>query len=322
VYDADEHLIAEVDGTGTTLVEYIWLGDTPVAVLRNGVLYYVYTDHLNTPRAVTDTANTMRWTWHSEPFGSSLPNENPSGVAPFKLNLRFPGQYYDVESGLHYNYFRDYDPQTGRYVQSDPIGLAGGYNTYVYAHGGPLNEIDPSGLFTVRDAAGFLPVLGSSLDAYDAFKCGNYGWAAINVGLAVVDITGAGALAKGLTVGTMKFSSRLAIREVYTNSANWNEMRRGLQRIEEISKNTWSTPRRNWLTTDHIFIKQRYGLPHNITNHPANLQTEVSQSLNSQFEYMGALERALYLPNWMKLSAAGVASYSTGLAVGSGCGCH
>jgi RHS repeat-associated protein len=146
VYDADEHLIAEVDGAGTTLVEYIWLGDTPVAVLRNGVLYYVYTDHLNAPRAVTDTANTIRWTWYSEPFGSSLPNENPSGVAAFKLNLRFPGQYYDVESGLHYNYFRYYDPQTGRYVQSDPIGIKGGINTYGYVGSNPMNGIDPLGL--------------------------------------------------------------------------------------------------------------------------------------------------------------------------------
>jgi RHS repeat-associated protein len=145
VYDADEHLIAEVDGAGTTLVEYIWLGDTPVAVLRNGVLYYVYTDHLNTPRAVTDTANTIRWTWHSEPFGSSSPNENPSGVAAFKLNLRFPGQYYDVESGLHYNYFRDYDPQTGRYVMSDPIGINGGINTYGYANEAPLEYFDRFG---------------------------------------------------------------------------------------------------------------------------------------------------------------------------------
>ncbi len=146
VHDINGHLIAELYGAGTTLIEYVWLGDTPVAILQNGVLYYIYTDHLNTPRSVTDTANAIRWTWHSEPFGSALANESPSGLTTFKFNLRFPGQYYDVESGLHYNYYRDYDPQTGRYIQSDPIGLAGGINTYAYVGGNPLNNVDPSGL--------------------------------------------------------------------------------------------------------------------------------------------------------------------------------
>ncbi|MEB3943540.1 RHS repeat-associated core domain-containing protein, partial [Pseudomonas aeruginosa] len=67
-----------------------------------------------------------------------------------QVNLRFPGQYYDAESGLHYNYFRDYDPETGRYVESDPIGLSGGVNTYGYVQGAPLNRIDPLGLAAIE----------------------------------------------------------------------------------------------------------------------------------------------------------------------------
>ncbi|UTW46643.1 RHS repeat-associated core domain-containing protein [bacterium SCSIO 12696] len=60
-------------------------------------------------------------------------------------NLRFPGQYFDEESGLHYNYFRDYDPATGRYIQSDPIGLGGGISTYGYALQSPVMYFDPDG---------------------------------------------------------------------------------------------------------------------------------------------------------------------------------
>ena len=91
--------------------------------------------------------NTTRWSWKSDPFGKTAANDDPDGDnVRFEFNLRFAGQYYDVETGLHYNYFRDYDPSTGRYVQSDPIGLAGGLNTYGYVYGNPLYWIDRFGL--------------------------------------------------------------------------------------------------------------------------------------------------------------------------------
>ena len=83
---------------------------------------------------------------NTEPFGNSLPNENPSGLGNFTCNLRLPGQYFYKEANTHYNYFRDYDPAIGRYVQSDPIGLWGGLNTYTYVGNRPLTYIDPNGL--------------------------------------------------------------------------------------------------------------------------------------------------------------------------------
>jgi RHS repeat-associated protein len=131
--------------------ETIWLGDTPVATIRpktGGVdIFYVHADHLNTPRKVTRPSdNKLRWRWDPTPFGTATPNQNPQNLGAFGYNLRFPGQYYDAESGLNYNYFRDYDPQTGRYVQSDPIGLLGGLNTYSYVAGAPLTHVDPKGL--------------------------------------------------------------------------------------------------------------------------------------------------------------------------------
>ena len=105
------------------------------------------TSPLNTPRAARDEAGTLVWRWASDAFGSTLPAEDPDGDGQGAIvNLRYPGQYYDQETGLHYNYFRYYDPSTGRYVTSDPIGLNGGLNTYAYVENNPVSAIDPTGL--------------------------------------------------------------------------------------------------------------------------------------------------------------------------------
>src|SRR5262249_8843061 len=111
-------------------------------------VFYVWPDHLGTPRQVSDVNNQSRWEWaHNDPFGNNVPNENPGGLGTFTYNLRFPGQYYDAETGKHYNYYRDYDSSLGRYLQSDPIGLDGGLNTFGYVSANPLAFIDPRGLF-------------------------------------------------------------------------------------------------------------------------------------------------------------------------------
>jgi RHS repeat-associated protein len=87
------------------------------------------------------------WRWdNTDPFGANIPNENPNGAGQFSFNLRFLGQYFDRETNTHYNINRDYDPATGRYVKSDPIGLRGGINTYTYVNGNPLSKVDPLGL--------------------------------------------------------------------------------------------------------------------------------------------------------------------------------
>jgi RHS repeat-associated protein len=113
-------------------------------------VYYIHSDHLDTPRAVTNAQNQVIWQNPplSEPFGSGAPDEDPDGDGiPFTLNLRFPGQYFDQETNAHYNTYRDhYFPNLGRYGQSDPIGLYGGINTYAYVNGSPLVYVDPDGL--------------------------------------------------------------------------------------------------------------------------------------------------------------------------------
>lgn len=112
----------------------------------SGELLYIHNDALGTPQAMTDESGNVVWTAETDPFGGAKVNEDPDGDGKnIELNARFPGQYNDKETGLHYNYARYYDPGTGRYLSSDPIGLKGGLNTYAYVGGNPLSRIDPDG---------------------------------------------------------------------------------------------------------------------------------------------------------------------------------
>ena len=110
-------------------------------------IYYIHTDHLGTPKMLTDESGTTVWKATHLPFGEAAVDEDPDGDgAKVTFNLRFPGQYYDAETGLHYNYYRYYDSSTGRYLESDLVGLSGGLNTYAYVGGNPLRYTDPQGL--------------------------------------------------------------------------------------------------------------------------------------------------------------------------------
>lgn len=104
-------------------------------------------DHLNTPRLIANQAQQAVWrNDNTEPFADSVPDENPSGLGAFEFPLRFAGQYADKETGRLQNWHRDLDPTSGRYVESDLVGLAGGINTYLYERANPLSLIDPDGL--------------------------------------------------------------------------------------------------------------------------------------------------------------------------------
>jgi RHS repeat-associated protein len=140
-YDETGNLLLETNGAGSALVEYIWLGSQRIAMVQGGSVYFTHSDHLGTPQLLTNSAGTVVWAADYKPFG-----EATMTTATIENNLRFPGQYYDAETQLHYNYFRDYDPTLGRYIQSDPIGLDGGVNTYVYANLNPTINTDPKGL--------------------------------------------------------------------------------------------------------------------------------------------------------------------------------
>ncbi len=112
-----------------------------------------HADHLGPPRAITRASDNAKvWEWRNDdPFGNNPPNEDPASTGTsFRYNLRFPGQIADSETGTYQNYYRDYDPTTGRYPQSDPIGLeSGSLNTYSYVGGDPISFIDPDGLMEI-----------------------------------------------------------------------------------------------------------------------------------------------------------------------------
>jgi RHS repeat-associated protein len=196
MYDEAGHLLGEYNSTGALVQETVWLGDTPVATLRpNGAsitIYYVHSDHLNTPKIVTRPSdNKQAWRWDQDPFGTVVPVQNPQGLGTFVYNLRYPGQYYDSETGLNYNYARDYDAQIGRYVENDPIGLAGGSNVYAYVGGNPIRRVDPFGL-TEQDVG----IIQQYIDQHfpDIHRSGGYQYGDLSE-----DESGSTAVGSGIT---------------------------------------------------------------------------------------------------------------------------
>jgi RHS repeat-associated protein len=150
-------------------IEYLYLpteGGTAqlIGIYKGGRFYAVHTDHLGTPRRITDDAGQVVWQWAYSAFGDNKPSgvlkatANPKAALTnvptllkattptLAMNLRFPGQYFDEESNLGYNYFRSYRAAMGRFDQADPIGLDGGLNRYSYVGGNPLMYTDPEGL--------------------------------------------------------------------------------------------------------------------------------------------------------------------------------
>ena len=146
-YDAGGRMLGEYRQDGSAIQETVFLGDIPVATIRDGLVYEVHTDHTGTPQFVTNGSGEIVWRWDSVPFGESAVDEDPDGDGvQFRYDYRFPGQVHDSETELYYNYYRYYDPSTGRYMKSDPIGIGGGLSTYAYAGNSPTNLIDPKGL--------------------------------------------------------------------------------------------------------------------------------------------------------------------------------
>lgn len=167
LYDEEGSLVGEYGMGGANSGgqgQYFYLptasGPMPIAAEIDGLLYAIHADHLNTPRQLTQQGGQPAWQWAYSAYGdeaptlgarrftdeTTKPTTGSTGIPPVRFNLRYPGQYFDEETGLHYNWHRSYDPRVGRYTQGDPIGLQGGWNRMAYVEGNPLGAIDPEGL--------------------------------------------------------------------------------------------------------------------------------------------------------------------------------
>ena len=149
-------LVEETTATGGLIRDYIH-GESLMLVAQVDAqrsaqgkttenISYLYADHLQTPRLATSAVGSVVWRWDGDGFG------DVAATGSAEINIRFPGQYHDAESGLHYNYYRYYGPTTGRYLSSDLIGLGGGMNTYVYAMLNPITKVDRFGLLSPSEA--------------------------------------------------------------------------------------------------------------------------------------------------------------------------
>jgi len=144
-------LLSETRNTKTTTYVYEQFGFTPVAQIdSSNNIHYYHNDHLGTPRELTDQEGNITWEAQYTTWGNTVKVEYKQTESKIHEDvqqqpLRFQGQYYDHETGLHYNRFRYYDPDIGRFISQDPIGLMGGVNNYQYAPN-PMGWIDPLGL--------------------------------------------------------------------------------------------------------------------------------------------------------------------------------
>jgi len=150
LHDEAGHWIGDYDASGRPIQQAAWLDDIPVALIDGDAIRDIQSDHLGSPRVVIDRATDKAiWNWSitGDVFGNDKPDEDPDhDGTPYVLDMRFPGQRFDATTKLFQNGWRDYDPSSGRYVQSDPIGLAGGISTFAYAGSNPVALTDPLGL--------------------------------------------------------------------------------------------------------------------------------------------------------------------------------
>ncbi|WP_167858444.1 RHS repeat-associated core domain-containing protein [Methylobacterium nonmethylotrophicum] len=314
IHDVWDHVLVETNGAGQAVREYIWVGDIPVAVVDSSAgaasptLLWVHVDHLGRPELMTDATKAVKWKAVYEPFGAVS-----SITGPAALQMRFPGQWFQLEAGLAYNWNRHYDATTGRYTQVDPLGLPDGPSRYAYAGGNPIGYVDQNGEFF------FIPsLLGAGIGALTdvgfqlvlnggEFKCVDWGQVGVSAGL--------GALGGGLGSLTRR------VRDA-TEFSHWIPARyvRPLSRSGK-NANPYYMPSLDVpIVRDFVnsTLNGNYVSPsmHALTDPYRHLT-----GMTAADKLHPALQQLLRIPGWLGGSVAGSAAGSANSAFNKDCTC-
>ncbi|MCO7225902.1 RHS repeat-associated core domain-containing protein [Pleionea sp. CnH1-48] len=310
-YDLNGKLLAEYDSQGQVIKEYVYLNNEPLGLIQSDQTYFYHNDHQGTPIALTNQQKGVVWQAQYDVFGSA--NISNNGI---ENNLRFAGQYFDSESGLHYNWHRYYDPKLGRYITSDPIGLAGGINTYVYALNNPVMNIDPTGEAVPLILWG----LGSAALDFGIQMATNGGnikcvrwW---EVGLAGAMGAFGGAWHRGL------FRHSVSGKKWFDSSNDWNAVTQRYRRVQERINNNPSADwdAHHWLIYNNGRVanglRRVFGNRADyVINHPINLKPLVRRTHElihgtapGGAQYGGLMRWWHGTPEWAKIGKLSLAS--------------
>ncbi len=223
VYSASGRLLAEADASGATVRDYLWLEDLPLAVVDSGSTYYVHAGQRGEPLAMTDASKAKVWDAVVEPFGAA--QIFTSTVA---MDRRLPGQDLQAETALSQNHHRDYDPAIGRYIEPDPIGLAGGPHVYSYVGQDPMNAVDPEGLWQVVLQGGYGGVGGRVTVGYNGGQWSTGKYLGYGVGLSLgIDLSDGGCKVPGIysggvVSGEVGFGPHINVTSQVGSDKGWN----------------------------------------------------------------------------------------------------